>query len=62
MKVASHVLQPNVRLVPLVVPMIVFISSISCLAAESAKVPEHAFVDYKNHWTCERGFKRTDDE
>ncbi len=53
---------PNLRRVALLVPMIVFINSMSCLAAESAKVPEHAFVDYKNHWTCERGFKRTDHE
>ncbi len=27
-----------------------------------SNVPEHAFVDYKNHWKCERGFKREDDE
>ncbi len=38
--------QPNVRTVALVVPMIVFINSMSCLAAESPEVPEHAYITY----------------
>ncbi len=64
MKVAfarpGQVPQPNVRMVALVVPMIVFISSMfSCLAAESPEVPEHAYI---TSWNCERGFKRTDDK
>ncbi len=66
MKVAfarpGHVLQPKVRLVALVVPMIVFINSMSCLAAESPEVPEHAYITYGDSWMCERGFKRADDE
>ncbi len=53
---------PNVRRVALVVPMIVFIHSMSCLAAESPEVPEHAYITYGDSWKCERGFKRADDE
>ncbi len=59
----GQVPQPNVRMVALVVPMIVFISSVlSCLAAESPEVPEHAYITFGDSWKCERGFKRTDDE
>ncbi len=67
MKVAfarpGQIPQPNVRMVALVVPMIVFISSmLSCLAVESPKVPEHAYITYGDSWKCERGFKRADDK
>ncbi len=58
----GQVSQPNVRMVALVVPMIVFIHLLSCLAAESPKVPEHAYITYGDSWKCERGFKRADDE
>ncbi len=63
MKVAfarpGQVPQPNVRMVALLVPMIVLISSmLSCLAAESPKVPEHAYITQGDSWNCERGFKR----
>ncbi len=59
----GQVPQPNVRMVALVVPMIVFISSVlSGLAAESPEVPEHAYITYGDSWNCERGFKRTDDK
>ncbi len=59
----GQVPQPNVRMVALVVPMIVFISSVlSGLAAESPEVPEHAYITYGDSWKCERGFKRADDE
>ena len=43
----GQVPQPNVRMVALVVAMIVFSSSaLSCLAAESPEVPEHAYITY----------------
>ncbi len=59
----GQVPQPNVRMVALIVPMIVFISSmLSCSAAESTEVPEHAYITYGDSWKCERGFKRTADE
>ena len=59
----GQVPQPNVRMVALVVPMIVFISSmLSCLDAESSEVPEHAYITYGDNWKCERGFKRAEDE
>ncbi len=59
----GQVLQPNVRMVALVVAMIVFSSSVlSCLAAESPEVPEHAYITYGDSWKCERGFKRADDK
>ncbi len=58
----ERVAQPNVRMVALVVPMIVLISSISCSSVEPPEIPEHAFVDYGDHWKCERGFKRVEDE
>ncbi len=35
---------------------------LSCLAAESPEVPEHAYITYGDSWKCERGFKRADDE
>ena len=58
-----QILQPNVRMVAQVVPMIVFISSmLSCDTAESLKVPEHAYSTYGDSWKCERGFKRDEDE
>ncbi len=61
--IPAQVPHPNVRMVALVVPMIVFISSmLSSLAAESPEVPEHAYITYGDSWTCERGFKRTEDE
>ena len=67
MKVAfarlGQVPQPNVRTVTLVVPVIVFISSIlSCSAAASSDLPEHAYTTYGDFWKCERGFKKTEDE
>ncbi len=67
MKVAfarpGHVSQPNARMVVLVVPMIVSISSmLSCLDAESSEAPEHAYITYGDSWKCERGFKRAEDE
>ncbi len=67
MKVAfarpGQVPQPNVRMVALVVPMLVFINSmLPCLATESPEVPEHAYITYGDVWKCERGFKRTDDK
>ncbi len=59
----GQVPQPNVRMVALVVPMIVFISSMLwCLDAESSEVPEHAYITYGDNWKCERGFKRAEDE
>ncbi len=59
----GQVPQPNVRMVALVVAMIVFSSSaLSCLAAESPDVPEHAYITYGDSWKCERGFKRADDK
>ncbi len=59
----GQVPQPNVRRVALVVPMIVFISSMLwCLDAESSEVPEHAYITYGDSWKCERGFKRAEDE
>ena len=60
----GQVPQPNVRMVALVVPMIVvFINSVlSCSAAESPEVPEHAYITYGDSWNCERGFKRADDK
>ncbi len=55
--------QPNVRIVALVVPMIVFISSmLSCTAAEGLELPDHAYITYGDSWKCERGFKRAEDE
>ncbi len=67
MKVAfarlGQVPQPNVRTVTLVVPVIVFISSIlSCSEAASSDLPEHAYTTYGDSWSCERGFKKTEDE
>ncbi len=66
MKVAfgrpGQVPQPNVRMVALVVPMIVFISSMLCLAAESPEIPEHAYITFGDSWQCERGFKRDEDK
>ena len=69
MKVAfarlGQVPQPNVRTVTLVVPVIVFISSIlSYSAAASSDLPEHAYATttYGDFWKCERGFKKTEDE
>jgi hypothetical protein len=67
MKVAfarpGQVPQLNVRMVALVVPMIVFISSmLSSLATESPEVPEHAYITYGDSWKCERGFKSAEDE
>ncbi len=67
MKVAfarpGQVPQPNVRRVALIVSMIAFISSmLSCLDAESPEVPEHAYITYGDSWTCDRGFKRAEDE
>ena len=67
MKVAfarpGQVPQPNVRMVALVFPMIVFIGSmLPCLDAESSEVPEHAYITYGDSWKCERGFKKTEDE
>ncbi len=59
----GQVPQPNVRMVALVVPMIVFISSMLwCLDAESSEVPEHAYITSGDSWKCERGFKRAEDE
>ncbi len=55
--------KPNVRMVAVVAPMIVFIGSmLSCSDAESAEVPEHAYSTYGDSWSCERGFKRAEDE
>ena len=54
--------QPNVRIVALVVPMIFTSSMLSCSAAASPEVPEHAYITYGDFWKCERGFKRTNDE
>ena len=67
MKVAfarpGQVPQPNVRMVALVVPMIVFISSmLSGSEAESSEVPEYAYTTYGDSWKCERGFEKTEDE
>ncbi len=67
MKVAfarpGQVSQLNVRMVALVVPMIVFISSmLSCSEVASSEVPEHAYTTYGDSWNCERGFKKTEDE
>ena len=67
MKVAfarpGQVPQPNVRMVALVFPMIVFIGSmLPCLDAESSEVPKHAYITYGDSWRCERGFKRAEDE
>ena len=59
----GQVPQPNVRMVALLVPMIFLISpTLSCLAADSPEVPEHAYITYGDSWACERGFKRDDDE
>ncbi len=59
----GQVPQPNVRMVALVVAMIVFSCSVlSCLAAESPEIPEHAYITYGDSWNCERGFKRADDK
>ncbi len=67
MKVAfarpGQVPKPNVRMVALVVPVIVFISSILlCSEATSSDLPEHAYTTYGDSWKCERGFKKTEDE
>ncbi len=56
----GQVPQPNVRMVALVVPMIVFISSVLSCLAESPEVPEHAYITHGDSWKCERGFKRED--
>ncbi len=61
----SQVPQPNVHTVTLVVPMIVFIISsiLSCSGTTaSSDVPEHAYTTYGDSWSCERGFKKTEDE
>ncbi len=58
----GQVAQPKIRVVALVVPMIFISSMLSCSAAASPEVPEHAYITYGNSWKCERGFKRTDDE
>ena len=61
--IPAQVPHPTVRMVALVVPMIVFTSSmLSCLDAESSEVPEHAYITYGDSWKCERGFKRAEDE
>ncbi len=58
----GQVPQPNVCMVALVVPMIVFISSmLSCTAAEGLELPDHAYITYGDSWKCERGFKRAED-
>ena len=67
MKVAfarlGQVPQPNVRTVTLVVPVIVFISSIlSCSEAASSDLPEHAYTTYGDSWSCDRGFKKTENQ
>ena len=55
--------QSNVRMLAQVVPMIVFISSMSsCSSADPPEVPEHAYITYGDSWKCERGFKRDEDE
>ncbi len=55
--------QSTVRMLAQVVPMIVFISSMSsCNAADPPEVPEHAYITYGKSWKCERGFKRSEDE
>ncbi len=53
---------PNVRMVALVAPMIVLISSMSCSSVEPPEIPKHSFVVYGDHWKCDRGFKRVEDE
>ncbi len=30
-------------------------------AEDPAPVPDHAYIDFGDHWKCERGFKRVDD-
>ncbi len=30
-------------------------------AEDPAPVPDHAYIDFGDHWKCDRGFKRVDD-
>ncbi len=30
-------------------------------AEEPAPVPDHAYIDFGDHWKCDRGFRRVDD-
>ena len=30
-------------------------------AEDPAPVPDHAYIDFGDHWTCDRGFKRVGD-
>jgi len=52
----------HVIVAALTLSTVLLIGSMSCLAAESPEVPEHAYITYGDSWKCERGFKRTEDE